>query len=61
VPSRTKKNAHDCLVALSFRGKEVGHRVPGTLAELLRCRPFSRELAVRSEFHANVRHASEIC
>ena len=33
-----KGDAHGCLVALSFRGKEVGHRFFRTLAELLRCR-----------------------
>ncbi len=44
VPSRTKRDAHGCLVALSFRGKEVGHRFPGTLAELLD----SRTLATNS-------------
>src|SRR5437762_2872594 len=44
VPSRTKRDAHGCLVALSFRGKEVGF--PGTLAQLLD----SRTLAANSPY-----------
>ena len=46
MPSRTKRDAHGCLVALSFRGKEVGHRFPGTLAQLLD----SRTLAANSPY-----------